>query len=324
MDQGGNNIEAGLIHSLRKATEAAACAAFDWIGRGDKESGDAAAVDAMRANLNTLPLCGRIIIGEGEKDEAAYLHPGERVGANNAEIEYDIAVDPIEGTSYLADGLDNSMSVLGAAPAGTILDPGAAFYMEKFAAPPAAKGLIDMAWPLERKLQTLAEILGKPSAQLTVFVLDKPRHVELVKQLHGVGVRVALHPAGDVAGALMAAIPGLGIDCLMGTGGTPEGITTACAIRAIGGEFIGRLDPQKPDERAAVEAAGLDTSRWYQLDEIVSSQDAMFCATGITPGPLFDGVQRTATHYRLQTLMACGATRERQLLTNYIPIAELS
>jgi fructose-1,6-bisphosphatase II len=309
-----------FIYTLRRVTEVAARAAYDWIGRGNKEEGDAAAVDAMRAALNRLPFQGTIVIGEGEKDEAPELYKGERLGRGGGGLEVDIAVDPVEGTSYLAKGLTNAMATIAVAPRGMMFDPGPAFYMEKFAAPPVAKGKIDMSWPVAQKLEVLAEILGKRAADLTVYVLEKPRHRQLIEQIHRAGARVALYPAGDVAGALMAAIPNSGIDALMGTGGTPEGILSACAIRGLGGEFLGRLDPQLPTEAKAVQDARLDTERWYALEELVGSRDVLFCATGITTGLLFDGVERRDDLYRMQTLMISGATGERQILTSYLPL----
>ncbi len=307
------------IYDLRGVTEVAARAAFDWIGRGDKRRGDSAAVRAMRAAFNELPIGGIVVIGEGEKDEAPQLYKGERLGRKSEAAAFDIAVDPVEGTSYLAKGLTNAMAVVALAPRGTMFDPGPCFYMEKFAAAPAARGRIDMGWSVRRKLEALAEILDKPVRELTVFVLEKPRHRRLVEAIHAAGARVALYPAGDVAGALMAAIPGSGIDALMGTGGTPEGVISACAVRALGGEFLGRFDPQLHTERAAVAAAGLDTTRWRRVEELVTSREVHFCATGITTGLLFDGVERTPTHDRVQTLMINGTTGERQILTSYVP-----
>jgi fructose-1,6-bisphosphatase II len=308
-----------FLYALRKVTEAAARAAFDWIGRGSRANGDAAAVSAMRSALNELPIDGTIVIGEGEKDEAPHLYKDERVGQPEATAAFDVAVDPVEGTTYLAKGLTNAMAVTAMAPRGAMFDPGPAFYMEKFAAPPSAKGRIDPAWPVERKLATLAEILDKRVADLTVFVLEKPRHRGLVEEIHAAGARVALYPDGDVAGALMASIRDSGIDALMGTGGTPEGVLSACAIRALGGAFYGRLDPQLQTETKAVAAAGLDTTRWYGVEELVRVPDTLFCATGITTGLLFDGVERSRSHDRVQTLMISGATGERQILTSYLP-----
>jgi fructose-1,6-bisphosphatase II len=310
-----------FIYALRNVTEQAAVAAFDWIGRGDKNQGDGAAVTTMREALNQLPIDGTIIIGEGEKDEAPALYNGERVGNPDAALKYDIAVDPVEGTTYLANGLTNAMTVMALAPQGSMFSPGPAFYMEKFAASAPAVGQIDMAWPTARKLTKLAEVLGKPIDQIKVYVLEKPRHRDLVQEILAVGARVVLYPAGDVAGALMAAIPGSGIDALMGTGGTPEGVIAAAAIRALGGVFMGRLNPQLDGERRAVSQAGLSTERWYAEHELVTSPEIMFCATGVTTGLLFDGVERHATFDRVQTLMISGFTGERQILTTFKPRA---
>lgn len=320
MSAATSSITPWLLYAARQVTERAACAAADWIGRGNKERGDEAAVEAMRLALQESPISGVVVIGEGEKDAAPLLYNGERLGPPDTEPEFDIAVDPVEGTSYLAKGLTNAMSVIALAPRGTMLDPGPTFYMEKFAAPPVARGRIDMSWPLEQKIETLAELLGKPVSRLTVFVLEKPRHRRLVERLHEIGARVALYPAGDVAGGLMAAIPNSGIDCLIGTGGTPEGIITACAVRALGGMFMGRLDPQLPSEAVAVEAAGLDTEQWHEVEDLVGARDVLFCASGITTGLLFEGIEHTADHYRVQTLMICGTTGERQLITNHLPV----
>lgn len=308
-----------LLLALRTATEAGAIAASDWIGRGNKAMGDKAAVDAVREALNRLPIDARIVIGEGEKDAAPQLYNGERVGNPESSLKFDLAVDPVEGTSYLALGLTNAMSVIALAPRGSMFDPGPAFYMDKFAAPPECKGRIDMSWPVEKKLTTVAEILAKPLSQLTVFVLEKPRHRSLIETLHELGVRVAQYPAGDVAGALMAAIPESGVDVLMGTGGTPEGVLSACAIRGLGGEFMGRLDPQLPSEIKAVKEMKLDTTRWYGVEDLVTASEVLFCATGITDGLLLEGMRRKPSYDRVQTLMISGLTRERQILTTYMP-----
>lgn len=313
----GASLTPLFVYALRTVTEAAALAAYDWIGRGSKEQGDAAAVAAMRQALGRLEIDGTVVIGEGEKDQAPQLYNGEQVGAGAGQPKVDIAVDPVEGTSYLAKGLTNAMAVIAIAPRGALFNPGPAFYMEKFAAPPAAKGKIDMSWPLPRKLEELARVLGKRIGDLTVYVLEKPRHNKLVEDIIAAGARVALYPAGDVAGALMAAVPDSGIDALMGTGGTPEGVLSAVAIRAMGGEFMGRVDPQLQTEARAVQAAGIDTRRWYTVEELVRADDVFFCATGITTGLLFDGVERGRNFDRLQTLMIAGTTGERQVLTSY-------
>jgi fructose-1,6-bisphosphatase II len=308
-----------LVFSLRRVTERAACAAFNWIGRGDAEDGGRAALDAMRHALAEVDIDALVVIGEATKGEAPQPQRGERLGRPGAAFKADIAVDPVEGTSYLVRGLTNALAVLALAPRGAMMNPGPAFYMEKFVASAPARGKIDPSWPTGKKLTTLAEALNKDISDLTVFVLEKPRHRELVNAILAAGARVALYPAGDVAGALMAAIPGSGIDALMGTGGTPEGVMSACAIRGIGGEFLGRLDPQLQTEAKAVKDAGIDTSKWYDRDEIIKSGNVFFCATGITTGLLLEGVDRGKTHYKVQTLMITGATGERQIMTSYIP-----
>jgi fructose-1,6-bisphosphatase II len=310
-----------FAYALRQASEAAARAAFAWIGRGRKNDGDGAAVHAMRHALGQLGIDGVVVIGEGAKDGAPELYRGERVGDPAREPQFDIAVDPVEGTTYLAKGLTNAMAVIALAPRGAMLDPGPCFYMEKLAAPPAARARLDPEAPTAERLRQLAAALDKPIGQLTVYVLEKPRHNALVAAIHEVGARVAVYPAGDIAGAVMAAIPGSGIDALMGTGGTPEGILAACAVRALGGVLYGRLDPQLQTETIEVRRAGLDTTRWYEVEELVTSEDTFFCATGITSGLLIEGVERGPMYDRLQTLMIVGRTGERQVLTSYYPHA---
>ena len=313
-----------LVYSLRRVTEGAACAAFNWIGRGEADDGGRAALDAMRSALTKIDIDAVVVIGETTAGEAPQPQRGEHLGRAGAAFKADIAVDPIEGTSYLVRGLTNALAVLAVAPRGAMMNPGPAFYMEKFVASAAARGKIDPTWPTGTKLEALAKVLNKDISDLTVFVLEKPRHRDLVREILAAGARVAMYPAGDVAGALMAAIPGSGIDALMGTGGTPEGIMSACAVRAIGGEFHARLDPQLQTEAKAVKDAGLDTSRWFERDELITSDDVFFCATGITTGLMLEGVERSKSHYKVQTMMITGATAERQILTSYLPIERLA
>lgn len=320
MTQRSNNVGAPATvgaYELRRATEAAARAAYAWIGRGDKALADDAAVAAMNAELTALPLDGVMVMGEGPRDEISMLYHGQRFGDPSRQPLWDLAVDPLEGTSFLAKGMTNAMAVVAMAPHGSLFDPAPARYMEKLAAPPAAKGRIDPEAPVAERLAQLSDALNKPIEDMTVYVIEKPRHKALVDAIHQAGARVALYPAGDVAGALMAAIPGSGIDALMGTGGTPEGLLSAIAIRAMGGEFLGRIDPQLATEAAAVEAAGMDLTRWYQLDEMVRSENVVFCATGITTGLLLEGVERTRTQEKTQTLMIGGAAGPRQMLTSW-------
>jgi fructose-1,6-bisphosphatase II len=308
-----------LVFSLRRVTERAATAAFNWIGRGASEDAGRAALDAMRSALAEIDIDAVVAIGEATRGEAPQPQRGERLGRPSSSLKADIAVDPVEGTSYLVRGQTNALAVLAVAARGAMMNPGPAFYMEKFVASAPARGKIDPRWSPEKKLAVLAELLDKAVSELTVFVLEKPRHRELVERILATGPRVALEPAGAVAGALMAAIPGSGIDALMGTGGTPEGVMSACAIRAIGGEFLGRLDPQLQTEARAVKEAGIDTSKWYDRDEIIASDNVFFCATGITTGLMLEGVERTKSHYKVQTMMITGSTGERQILTSYMP-----
>lgn len=317
-------VNPDLVYSLRRVTERAACAAFNWIGRGDADDGGRAALDAMRSALSEVDIDARVVIGEATAGEAPQPQRGEHLGRPGAVFKADIAVDPVEGTSYLVRGLTNALAVLAVAPRGAMMNPGPAFYMEKFVAPAPARGKIDPTWTAGRKLKELAKILNKDIYDLTVFVLEKPRHRDLVNEILAAGARVAMYPAGDVAGALMAAIPGSGIDALMGTGGTPEGVMSACAIRAIGGEFLARLDPQLQTETKAVKDAGIDTSRWFERDELITSDDVFFCATGITTGLMLEGVERTKSHYKVQTMMITGATGERQIMTSFMPTERLA
>lgn len=317
-------VNPDLIYALRRVTERAACAAFNWIGRGDAGDGGNAALEAMRSALSEIDLDAVVVIGEATAGEAPQPQRGERLGRPGAAFKADIAVDPVEGTSYLVRGLTNALAVLAVAPRGAMMDPGPAFYMEKFVAAAPAVGKIDPSWPTAKKLEELAKILGKDVFDLNVFVLEKPRHRDLVNEILAAGARVSMYPAGDVAGALMAAVPGSSIDALMGTGGTPEGIMSACAVRAIGGEFLARFDPQLQTESQAVQDAGIDTSRWYNRDELITSDDVFFCATGITTGLMLEGVERGRSHYKVQTMMITGATGERQIMTSYLPTDRLA
>ncbi len=310
-----------LVHALRQVSEAGARAAHDWIERGRKEHGRGAAAHAMHAALGRLGIEGVLAIGEPAGDQAPELYKGERLGQPEHDPAFDIAVDPVEGTTYVAEGLTNAMAVIALAPRGTMLDPGPCFYMEKLAAPPAAQGRIDPGAPTAERLRQLAGALGKPVHELTIYVLEKPRHACLIAEIREAGARVALFPAGDVAGAVMAAIPDSGVDALMGTGGTPEGTLAACAVQGLGGALYWRLDPQLHTETVAVRRAGLDTTRWHPVEELVTSRDTLFCATGITSGLLIEGVARGPDQDRLQTVLIVGRTGERQILTSYQPHA---
>ncbi len=311
-----------LMFALRDVTEAAARAAGKWIGRGDAHQINEAAVEAMRAAFATMPINGNIAIGDGSDAnvERAAFTPGEGVGSGKDEAAFDIAVDPVEGTSFLAKGMTNAMAVIAMAPRDSMFKPGPAFYMEKFAGPPEVRGQIDPAAPIAEKLAVVARETGKSISDLIVYVVEKPRHRRLIEEIYRVGARVALYPAGDVAGAIMAAIPGSGIDALVGTGGIPEGVISACAIRAIGGEFFGRLDPQLPSEHIAVREAELSTDTWLAVSDLVRSDDVYFAATGITTGLLFDGIEATDHYERTESLLISGRSGERHNLTTYHPL----
>ncbi|MEG3618124.1 fructose-bisphosphatase class II [Magnetovibrio sp. PR-2] len=309
-----------FVYALARVTEAAARAAAEEAGRGNRGPNNETAVSAMRNELGLLGLSGRVVVGE-EGGEEGGLPTGLELAAGDGP-NFDIVVDPVEGTSYLARGMTNAMAVMALAPEGSLFDPGPAFYMEKFAAPAAARGKIDPGAPTQVKLGQLSSVLNKPVSELTVFVLEKPRHRELVHQIHNAGARVALYPAGDVAGGLMASLPDSGIDALMGTGGAREGMLSAVAVRALGGEFMMRIDPQLTTEKAAVAKAGLDTTKWMGVDELVKSENVHFTATGITTGLLFEGVERKGNLESTQSLLISGSSQpdqaaRRQMLTSW-------
>jgi fructose-1,6-bisphosphatase II len=272
---------------LVRVTEAAALSAARFMGIGDKEAGDGAAVDAMRAVLRSMEMDGIVVIGEGEKDEAPMLYNGERVG-NGSPPQVDVAVDPVEGTRLLAFGRPNSIAVIAMAPRGSFWVPGPSLYMDKIVVEKAAAHAIDITLPPADNLHRIAEALKRPVSDLTVFVLDKPRHAGLINDIRKAGARISLQTDGDVMAALMAAIPGTGVDVLMGIGGTPEGVIAAAAVKAIGGGMQGRRAPQKDYEMKALE--GEDIDRVLFLDDLVRSEDAFFAATGITDGPFLEGV----------------------------------
>jgi fructose-1,6-bisphosphatase II len=292
-------------------------AAYDWVGRGDKNAADGAAVEVMRKELNNLPIHGTVVIGEGAKDEAPELYCGEAIGVERNRAKFDIAVDPVEGTSYTAKGLAHALAVIALAPRGTMFDPGPSFYMDKIAVPKEAKGKIAPDMPTAEKLRVLAHELGKDVRDLNVFLLEKPRHEKIIQEIYAAGARCSLYPAGDVMGALLAAFPEADVDMLLGTGGTPEGILSACALRALGADFMGSLNPQSEEEAKVVAEFGLKAGEWLMLDELVSSNQVFFCATGITDGVLVDGVSVEDNFARTQTLMISGPYGERQVLTSY-------
>ncbi|MCB0216177.1 MAG: class II fructose-bisphosphatase [Caldilineae bacterium] len=279
-----------LALELARVTEAAALAAARWMGRGNKEAGDQAAVDAMRLMLRTVDCDGIVVIGEGEKDEAPMLFNGEQVGTGNGP-QVDVAVDPVDGTRLLALGRPNALAVVGVADRGSMFDPGPVFYMDKIAVGPDAAGAIDITASVEVNLRGIAQAKRKDLDDLTVVVLDRPRHAQLIADIRHTGARIRLISDGDVAGAIMAAVENTGVDALMGIGGTPEGVISACALKCLGGSIQGRLWPRDEAEAKAATAAGYDLSRVLTTDDLVASDNAFFAATGITDGELLKGVR---------------------------------
>src|SRR5579862_6811846 len=282
-----------LALELARVTEAAAMAAARWVGRGDKNGADGAAVNAMRTLINSVSMRGVVVIGEGEKDHAPMLFNGEEVGDGTGPA-CDVAVDPIDGTRLCANGMPNAISVLAVAQRGTMYDPSAVFYMNKLATGPEAAGMVDVTAPPAANILAVARAKACSPQDVTVVILDRPRHEKLIAQVRETGARIHLITDGDVAGAIMAARQGTGIDLLLGTGGTPEGIIAACAIKCLGGVILGKLAPRDEAERAKALDAGHDLSRVLSTDDLVTSDDAFFAATGITDGELMSGVRYRA------------------------------
>jgi fructose-1,6-bisphosphatase II len=284
-----------LAMELVRVTEAAAMAAGRWVGRGDKEGGDGAAVDAMRKLINSIQMRGVVVIGEGEKDNAPMLYNGEQVGDGTGP-ECDVAVDPIDGTTLTAKGMSNAISVLAVAPRGAMYDPSAVFYMRKLATGPEAADVVDIRYPVAENIHQVAKAKGSKPADVTVVLLDRPRHQSIVEEIRETGARIKFITDGDVAGAIMAARPDTGIDLLLGVGGTPEGIIAACAMKCLGGVIQGQLWPQDDDERQRALDAGhnLDEDFVLGTDDLVSGEDAFFAASGITDGELMKGVRYRA------------------------------
>ena len=296
-----------LAMELVRVTEAAALSAARFMGRGDKLAGDQAAVDGMRLMLNTIDMRAVVVIGEGEKDEAPMLYNGEELGMGEG-LEMDIAVDPIDGTRPLAEGRLNSIATVAVAPRGTMFDPGPFVYMNKIAVGPGAKGAIDVEKPVRDNLHSIAKATDKRPQDLTVVMLDRPRHDQLRAEVREAGARIRLIDDGDVAGALMTAMPDSGIDVLLGIGGTPEGVLAACALRAMGGEIQGKLYARDKNELRRGQEMGYDFDRILTMHDLVSSEDVFFAATGITDGELLDGVKYTSQGARTHSLVVRGVT----------------
>lgn len=291
-----------LAFDLARVTEAAALAAARYMGRGDKEAGDQAAVDAMRLVLNSIDMDGIVIIGEGEKDEAPMLYNGEKLGTGKPP-QVDIAVDPVEGTRLLAQGRTNSVATVAIAERGAMFNPGPLVYMHKIAVGPVAKGHIDLDAPVEDNLRNVARAKGCDVDDLTVVILERPRHKEIIKNVRATGARIRLITDGDVAGAIMTAWPESNIDVLIGIGGTPEGVLAACALKCMGGEIQGRLYPRDDEEAALALEQGYDLKKVLAIDDLVCCEEVFFALTGITDGELVNGVEYFGDGARTHTLV---------------------
>lgn len=306
-----------LALELARVTEAAALAAGRFMGRGDKEAADGAAVNAMRLVLGTVDMNGIIVIGEGEKDHAPMLYNGENVG-NGSLPDVDVAVDPIDGTRPLAFGRTNSLATVAIAPRGTMFDPGPFVYMNKLAVGPEAKGTINIEKSITENLKAIAKAKSKDVEDLTTIILDRPRHDAMIAEIRKVGARIRIIPDGDVAAALMTAWPDSGVDVLIGIGGTPEGVLAACALRAMGGEIQGKLYARDEDELRRGREAGYDFDKILTMDDLVSSEDVFFAATGITDGELLHGVRYFGDGAKTDSLVVRGLTGTvRQIIATH-------
>lgn len=291
-----------LALDLVRVTEAGALAAAAWVGRGDKEAGDGAAVDAMRTMLDSVAMRGIVVIGEGEKDHAPMLFNGEHVGDGTGP-ECDFAVDPVEGTTLMATGKPNALSVIAVAERGAMFDPSAVFYMDKIAAGPDVADVIDIDVPVAENIARVARATRSAAADVTVAVLDRPRHANLIEQIRAAGARVELLSDGDVASAIAAARPGSGIDLAVGIGGTPEAILAAAALRCMGGVMQARLAPRDEAEEDKAAAAGHDLGRILHTEDLVSGENIFFTATGVTDGSLLRGVHYSGGLARTQSIV---------------------
>jgi fructose-1,6-bisphosphatase II len=316
-----------LALELVRVTEAAALAAARWVGRGDKEGADQAAVDAMRFTLHAVPMDGVVVIGEGEKDEAPMLYNGEQIG-DGSPPEVDIAVDPLEGTRLTAMGQPSALSVVALAERGSMFDPGPCVYMEKIAGGPEIADLLDLERPLEQTLRLVAGRRRSELSDLMVIMLDRERHADGVKEIRKAGARIRFITDGDVSAALIAVTEGSGVDLLWGIGGTPEGVLSAAAIKSMGGQMLGRLWPRDEDERRRALEAGYDLDEVLDVDRLVSGKDVFFAATGVTDGDLLQGVRyqdgAEATTESLVMRSRSGTVRKVLATHNRVKLRELT
>ncbi len=305
-----------LALNLVRVSEAAALAACRFLGKGMKDEGDGAAVDAMRKAFDSIDINGTVIIGEGEKDNAPMLYNGEKVG-NGKGLSLDLAIDPVEGTNLLALGRPNAISVVGACPAGAMYNPGPSYYMKKIVVPSAAVNVIDLDAPVSDNLEKTANAIGKSIDELVVFVLDKPRHQTLIDDIRKTGACIQLHTDGDVAGSLMAVNIHSDVDVMMGTGGTPEGVLSACAIRALGGQMLAQLDPQSEEEKQAILDYGTDINEILTVESLITSEDVFFAATGISGGTFLAGVKYHANGATSHSMIMNGRTGTARFIESH-------
>jgi fructose-1,6-bisphosphatase II len=311
-----------LALELVRVTEAAAMAGGRWVGRGEKNLADGAAVKAMRTLISTVSMNGVVVIGEGEKDDAPMLYNGERVGDGSG-AECDVAVDPIDGTSLTSKGQNNAVSVLAVADRGSMYDPSAVFYMDKLVTGPEAADVVDIRLPVAENIARVARAKQESAYDVTVVILDRPRHADLIEQVRATGARIRLISDGDVAGAIMAARPDTGVDLLMGVGGTPEGIIAACAIKCLGGTIQGRLWPRDDAERAKAMDAGHDLHRVLDTGDLVRSDNVFFVATGITDGELLRGVRYRAGGATTHSLVMRSKSGTIRLIESHHQLSKL-
>jgi len=308
-----------LAFELVRVTESAAIAAARWVGRGDKNTADGAAVDAMRRLISSVSMDGVVVIGEGEKDEAPMLYNGERVG-DGLGPACDVAVDPIDGTTLTAKGMNNAISVIAVAERGAMYDPSAVFYMEKLVTGPEAADVVDITAPVGENIRRVAKAKRLSPSEITVVILDRPRHEKLAKEIREAGARIKFITDGDVASAVEAARENTGIDLLMGIGGTPEGIIAACAMKCLGGVIQGRLMPRDDAEREQAIAAGHDLSRVLSTNDLVTGDDVFFAATGITDGELLRGVRFGPRGMTSHSLVMRGKSHTIRLIQSEHPL----
>ncbi|OBI84679.1 class II fructose-bisphosphatase [Mycobacterium sp. E740] len=319
----GEAPDRNLALELVRVTEAGAMAAGRWVGRGDKEGGDGAAVDAMRELVNSVSMRGVVVIGEGEKDNAPMLYNGEDVGNGDGPL-CDFAVDPIDGTTLMSKGLSNAISVLAVSERGTMFDPSAVFYMSKIAVGPESVDAIDITAPIGENIRRVAKAKSVSVSDLTVCILDRPRHRQLIADVREAGARCRLITDGDVAGAISACRPNTSTDMLAGIGGTPEGIIAAAAIRCMGGAIQGQLAPMDDDERQKAIDRGYDLDRVLTTEDLVSGDNVFFCATGVTDGDLLKGVHFYSGGCTTQSIVMRSKSGTVRMIEAYHRLSKLS